>query len=436
MHALGAYVLESLDGLVFYARAPLRCAGEHVDAGSALRMDQLQAWLPQCGSRQIEEGLEVRSFNTTTFRLDLEELLEGIPTLSALYKKVDHQYLLKHILELLSPLHAFKFRLALLRQCLPFEYQRTLFCIWFVIFEAELTDRELNSFKNLVVTALGHDLGLLDVDRRFTRHDHDPRMHCDDDQGYYSHVHRSAEFVSRWLPTSERVLRGIRQHHEKMDGTGFPAGLSGNGLAEYGQHIHLYDTLFSVYKKNYQPLNKGLADLKPIIEINAVTHFGKVAVRLLDLLEKAPRSSRVFFSEEEYPTIQARTDLMAQYVEASLGIIQQFTADVGFRHEDRSLFSLQNSFIHIALSYYKLRILHKQAMLADSMSDDGAYSKVSKAVEENYLSLREIIFHINKFLYRLRLFESRAAHPELRTAVSRTITALDDLNVLLLERSD
>ena len=269
------------------------------------------AFLESCSQNNSADEIESLFYlpsadGTEGFLHDLLEVLEAIPTLGQIYSSANHKHFLNIALASLDDHPEISFRLAILKVCLPFEYERTLFCIWLAIFESEHSAREDSKFIEFFLCAVCHDLGLLDVNPRFTRQGHDPRSSKDDSQGYYTHVDHSAQFLSRLTDVSSKVIKSIRQHHENMDGTGYPLGKSGNQLAEYGQFIHLFDTLFSIYSKNYKPLKKSLADLVPIIEINAITHFGQGAIRLVEILKQAPRSEDVFFSKAEFQKIQKR----------------------------------------------------------------------------------------------------------------------------------
>lgn len=387
--------------------------------------------------KQTYDADDVESLFTITgtdgsdrLRIDWFDFLTYISTLGDLYSSEDHDYFVTLGMSLVDNNPSIAFRLAILKVCLPFEYKRTLFGLWLIVFDAKACERDDKYFSDFFLCALCHDLGLLEVDPQFTRQGHDPRSSKNDVDGYYSHVGHSARFLRRLEGVSEKVIKSIEQHHESMDGTGYPRGQSGNQLAEYGQHIHLFDTLFSIYMKNYRPLGKSLSDLLPIIEINAITHFGQGAVRLVDILKMAQRTPGVFFNKDEFVKIQAETDAMASFIEKSVGVIQVFTSSVGFRHDDKTLFILQNSFIHIALSYYKLRVLHKKAMMSDALAENGDYDSLARALEDNFFTLREIIFHINKFLYRLRIYRSQH---EVGLVAEKATEAIETLSALTVK---
>lgn len=432
MSAYWHYLVEASVLLQIRCQKQIRCSNGVVFSQEHVADSDTFDVIKECiNPADVEDLFYIKGAkNSESLKTDLIRFLDKIPTLKNLYSPDLHNYFLTKGMEILEEHSQIAFRLAILRVCLHFEYERTLFSLWFTIFESAQTDRDDENFVEFFICSLCHDLGLLDVNPMFTRLDHDPRSSKDDIGGYYTHVEYSASFLSRIKQVPSRVLASIEQHHENMDGTGYPNGKSGNQLAEFGQFIHLFDTLYSIYMKNYRPLDKTLADLVPIIEINAVTHFGQGALRLVELLRLAPRSMTVFFDKDNYEKIKQETDAMANFIEKAIGVIQTFTSSVGFRHEDKTLFVLQNSFIHIALAYYRLRILHQQAMVADALSDMGEYDKLAKALEDNFFTLREIIFHINKFLYRLRIYKNQ----ELQAVVSEKVEeVVRDLSALTLK---
>lgn len=123
---------------------------------------------------------------------------------------------------------------------------------------------------------------------------------------------------------------------------------------------------------------------------------------------------------------------MAVYIEKAMAVIQGFTGSVGFRHDDRALFALQNSFIHISLAYYRLRALREEALQACAIDSDEGYLCHARALEDNFLSMREIIFHINKFLYRLKLYRSGTRLELIREAAEKAVDDLAKLTVKLI----
>lgn len=84
-----------------------------------------------------------------------------------------------------------------------------------------------------VAAGLFHDLGLLHVDPALL----EPGLRLDPRQRHYLDVHPLTGYLileseSAWHPI---VSTAVMEHHERMDGSGYPRGLSGSRLGELGQ---------------------------------------------------------------------------------------------------------------------------------------------------------------------------------------------------------
>src|SRR5204863_1590536 len=55
------------------------------------------------------------------------------------------------------------------------------------------------------------------------------------------HPHDGAELVKRRLPSAAALADGIAQHHERLDGTGYPAGLRGAQIGALGRLLAVAD---------------------------------------------------------------------------------------------------------------------------------------------------------------------------------------------------
>ena len=92
----------------------------------------------------------------------------------------------------------------------------------------------------LALSSLLHDIGkrltpkeLIFKDGRLTETEFDILK---------KHPSNGADLISSIYPeTSEHIIRGISEHHERMDGNGYPFGLSWYDISEYGRIIAIAD---------------------------------------------------------------------------------------------------------------------------------------------------------------------------------------------------
>lgn len=66
------------------------------------------------------------------------------------------------------------------------------------------------------------------------------------------------EILNKHMHISDIVLKSVEQHHEKVDGTGYPYGLSGNEISRYGKIVGICDVYDAIsndrsYRKKFSP---------------------------------------------------------------------------------------------------------------------------------------------------------------------------------------
>jgi HD-GYP domain-containing protein (c-di-GMP phosphodiesterase class II) len=64
-----------------------------------------------------------------------------------------------------------------------------------------------------------------------------------------SHVTHSIDILNQTANVNPDVMEGVAQHHERMDGSGYPFGLAGNGISIFGKMAAIADTYAAITKK-------------------------------------------------------------------------------------------------------------------------------------------------------------------------------------------
>ena len=104
-------------------------------------------------------------------------------------------------------------------------------------------------------------------------------------------MRRHAEFGAMLLgsvPGMEQVVLGVRSHHERWDGRGYPDGLAGENIPEYGRILAVADA-FSAMTTS-RPYRKGLSETEALEEIQQGlgTQFDPVLGELFLRLRRKP----------------------------------------------------------------------------------------------------------------------------------------------------
>jgi HD-GYP domain-containing protein (c-di-GMP phosphodiesterase class II) len=147
------------------------------------------------------------------------------------------------------------------------EFDRTLVshatdvCVLSLIVAQELRDSSIDH-EELGIAALLHDAGYLRLPRNLYRRSRELAGH--ERSLMQQHPQLAATVLAQGpeAAISEAVRRIITQHHERLDGTGFPQGLSGEALSLGGQLVGLVDT--------YDGMVSWRSDRPPLLPHDAI----------------------------------------------------------------------------------------------------------------------------------------------------------------------
>ncbi len=92
--------------------------------------------------------------------------------------------------------------------------------------------------KNLLASALCHDIGKIGIHDSILKKA--STLNADEYEEMKLHPTMGADIIGH-LPNSERFISGVKYHHEKWDGTGYPEGLVGEDIPFFARIIGIAD---------------------------------------------------------------------------------------------------------------------------------------------------------------------------------------------------
>jgi HD-GYP domain-containing protein (c-di-GMP phosphodiesterase class II) len=112
---------------------------------------------------------------------------------------------------------------------------------------------KLNSdeMRDLGITALLHDYGMVKLDHAV--YDHNRRLNRTEWEQVKRHPEYGVEMLQNAEQISPKILKGILEHHERLDGSGYPHQKRGSELGMFGKIIavaDVYDACIS--KRKYR----------------------------------------------------------------------------------------------------------------------------------------------------------------------------------------
>ncbi len=103
---------------------------------------------------------------------------------------------------------------------------------------------DYDSVVDLGTAALLHDIGETMLDEKLV--DNKGYLNEQEFTATQKHVEHSIDLLSSLIGINPRVLTLVQQHHERCDGSGYPAGLTGDEINPLSQMLGLVDTYDSM----------------------------------------------------------------------------------------------------------------------------------------------------------------------------------------------
>lgn len=149
---------------------------------------------------------------------------------------------------------------------------------------------------DLIVAGFLHDVGKLAVPERILNKN--GSLTDEEFEIMKSHTTFGYGMLKDVIGLSDEIKKSVLMHHERMDGLGYPKGISGDDIGEYSKIIaiaDIYDAMTTdrVYKKRVSPfeafqmfLETGMSTLEPSIVnlfiLNLASHILGVKAKLDD----------------------------------------------------------------------------------------------------------------------------------------------------------
>jgi len=107
-----------------------------------------------------------------------------------------------------------------------------------------MNGREL---EDLGTAALLHDIGKSKIDHEIINKD--GKLTDDEFETVKKHPEYSWDILNKVGVTNRHILNGVRHHHEKVDGTGYPDRLKGDDIHQYAKIIAICDVFDALTTK-------------------------------------------------------------------------------------------------------------------------------------------------------------------------------------------
>ncbi|HQT25370.1 MAG TPA: HD domain-containing phosphohydrolase [Burkholderiales bacterium] len=132
------------------------------------------------------------------------------------------------------PLHpAIAFKLTVMRERHPELFRHSLFVAMVCCYIGERMGLRERQLERMATAGLLHDIGIMHVDPRLLERSH--KMNDAERHHLYAHPLTAWMILNEYAEYSTDVLDAVLQHHERLDGSGYPRGLKEGDIGLPGQ---------------------------------------------------------------------------------------------------------------------------------------------------------------------------------------------------------
>jgi len=341
--------------------------------------------------RPLENSIVIENeLDTTTLKECLEAYLTSDSSTEFLFNKYYNAEELSFLCGFACEHAIIRQKITVLSLLMPQVFEQAMFCAWLgYLISKKVDDSSVSKCTEIFMASMCHDLGMIHIS-----------------VDILNHVHPVVTYnILKQVPKIPKtVVRAVMEHHENIDGTGYPRSRPGANLCAEGQLINLLDSVHAIYNRRFKPFSKPLSEIIPIIQISRHSRFGPLAKKLIVLLREIPSRNQCDLPEEHFPDIIQTVIGYGQYINYCMDVAKGTTTAVGFRHENEKLASIQNAIIHISMSVVQSGVANEGYMRWLGQAESEHLHHAYKELEEALLMMQEIIYQINNLKKLMGLY--------------------------------
>lgn len=221
----------------------------------------------------------------------------------------------------LAPPLAFKLTVAREQRPEIFEHsvQMTLIALFLGI-RNRLTDRDL---ATVAAAGMLHDIGELHIDPELLRPGR--RLDASEMRHVYAHPMTAYLILQEYPAFHPEISSAVFEHHERLDGSGYPRGLRGEEIGPVGQILMLAEAVTTLFEKSWR--THGASRLSVMLKMNRRKFSHELIDHLVGLLHGGEPQGLDSQGEVSAEAVVAQLDQLAEVFRNWHGAYQSCTVD-------------------------------------------------------------------------------------------------------------
>lgn len=206
----------------------------------------------------------------------------------------------------LAPALAFKLTVAREKRPEVFEHslQMTLIALFLAI-KNRLPDRDL---ATVAAAGMLHDIGELHIDPELLRPGR--RLDAAEMRHVYAHPMTAYLILQEYPQYHPEISTAVFEHHERLDGSGYPRGLKGEEIGPIGQILMLAEAVTTLFEKSWR--THGASRLSVMLKMNRRKFSRELIDHLVGQLHGGEPAGLDSMGEVSAEVVVAQLDQLAE----------------------------------------------------------------------------------------------------------------------------
>ena len=266
------------------------------------------------------------------------------------------------------------FKLTVAREQRPevFEHslQMTLIALFLAI-KSRMNDRDL---ATVAAAGMLHDIGELHIDPELLRPGR--RLDAVELRHVYAHPMTAYLILQEYPLLHAEISSAVFEHHERLDGSGYPRGLKGEEIGPIGQILMLAEAVTTLFEKSWR--THGASRLSVMLKMNRRKFSRELIDHLVGLLHGGEPQGLDSHGEVSAESVVAQLDQLAEVFRHWHGLYQ------GCRVDEPALAETPR------VAFVDRRVTDLERTLLETGFHPDELSALTAGIEDDALALAEM----------------------------------------------
>lgn len=354
-------------------------------------------------TKSLENSVSIENeIDGAALLLHIRNFLKENDQLRLVHERINMEAGLPRLSSSVNTFPIIKQKLTVMSILMPHLYQQSISSAWLAAVIGKRMGFGDGQITMLFIAGLTHDIGMLHISADLLNKKGD--LTAEEWRQIQAHPVIGQRILSSMDKLPKEVGRAVLEHHERVDGSGYPAGRPGDELHLYGQILAMTDAIQGAYRQHVQSNKGSIRNLFPILQMNSESHFYKTYEAVITTLKQVgfPEATSINDANlsESIKFVREQYHLLSKEIERLTKITAAFPAD----HNEKELRAIDVSLLFCMKTVRGSGILDEGYLRWLDQLEQSKLAFAYRELEDVTLMMKELKFQIGRIMKMSRSY--------------------------------